>query len=536
MQKPKRIEPQQQQQQNMNLDSSHSAMSSSSYPQNHTGDDQLDIEQQSSSKPYTLERVDSTGLPIPPPPPESPPIEKAANKMMPISINLMHNCNRNASNPQTPMVESSQKTESTTSQEIDDDILNADLKKGWSLNRKLGTFLLFVVVTIVLAISLIGIFIFGTKSEETVPVEIPLIQAPTNPTPSPALTPTKFGATPAPSPTGSAPQVTLSPTIAPTEFGITPNPTRTSFGPDPTRSPTFSPTDFGAAPVLPPTTLPSLSQTDSLERAIHKFLLQDNSDLLISPDSLAVQNAVNWLVDEANSTQSLIFPLNHQYLQRFGVLMLYFSIFLDEKVELTEVSLPADEAVPTQDECSWRGITCNGGGMVTKIELSKRQLNGTLPSEWRLFPFLKSIDFSHNNFQGSIPEEIFGILGLKEVVLNHNQFSGTLSSKIGQLWKLTQFHASHNQLSGIPSEIKMASELKSIDISSNKLRTIPEELYDILGLEKVFLYNNEISGTISSKIGKLWDLTHFHVSNNMLSGRIPPEFGSQGVKVRQIRT
>lgn len=363
---------------------------------NHNRNDAIVIEQISSIKPYPFTRVDSTGLPIPPPPAESAPIA-ISKGLTSRSITSVPFGNDNVSNPPQE-IEGSRETESTNSQQTVGDVLNTDPKERWSMNRKYGMFPLFMIILIVLAVSAIVLLIVGSSTEGNGPVGIPvspLNQAPTESDPYPTLSPVEFGATIVPS----------------------------------------------------PTTFPSLNPTYYFEGAIRDFLFQDNNDFLLSPDSLGVQKAVNWLVEEAKSAQSLVFPFNQKYLQRFGILLLYFSIFQNE----------SDEGVRTQDECFWKGMTCNENGMLTKIKLSKRQLNGTLPSEWRLLPSLKCIDFSNNSLQGSIPEEMYDILGLEEVFLYHNDLSGTISSKIGRLWNLTHFQVSHNHLSGsIPSEIASA--------------------------------------------------------------------------------
>lgn len=313
--------------------------------------------------------------------------------------------------------------------------------------------------------------------------------------------------------------------------------------------PTLSPVEFGATTVPSPATLPSLSPTYYFEGAIRDFLFQDNTDLLLSPDSLGVQKAVNWLVEEAKFAQSLIFPFNQKYLQRFGILLLYFSIFQNE----------SNEGVRTQDECLWKGMTCNENGMLTKIKLSKRQLNGALPSEWRLLPSLKCIDFSNNRLQGSIPEEIYDILGLEEVFLYHNDLSGTISSKIGRLWNLTHFQVSHNQLSGsIPSEIasagstirqlrkcsfdwmmdrnllmnhKCADPNGSSASSNSPSLSLLSPCFHIAGYFDV--HRNQMTGSIPSNM-RLRQMFYLDLGYNGFSGTLPNDMGTDYVRLRHL--
>lgn len=44
-------------------------------------------------------------------------------------------------------------------------------------------------------------------------------------------------------------------------------------------------------------------------------------------------------------------------------------------------------------------------------------------------------------------------------------------------------------------------------------------------LEEVYLSFNWLSGTLSSRIGELTNVTHFYVDGNDLSGTLPSELG-----------
>ncbi|CAJ1962923.1 unnamed protein product [Cylindrotheca closterium] len=490
----------QQKEKHINPRSELSGMANLSCPHNHSRNDPLDIEQQSSGKPYPLARVDSTGLPIPPPPAESPPITT--------SKGFTPDCNRNTctSNAQA-RVEKSPKTESTTSREKNDNVWNSDPKGRWSLERKLEMFILSMMILIVIVISLIVFFIFGPSSEGNGggPVEIPatpLIEAPTSFATDPTLSPSEFGATPIPSPTTPP---SLSPTSPPS---LTP-----------TWPPSLTPTSpFPSSfPSSPPTTVnPTLSPT-GFERGIREFLSQQDGNA--NQDSEKAKKAIDWLLEEATVAQSAISPFNQKFLQRYGILILYFSVFSDQNTESgspnNNVPLP-NMGMQNQDECTWTGVTCDENGMMTAIKLSKRQLDGTLPSEWRHFPSLKSIDFSDNNLQGSIPEEVYEIIGLEEVYLYKNKLSGSISSKIGNLWNLSRFQASHNKLSG-----SIPPEFSSI---GGKIRQI--RYFDV--------HRNQMTGTIPSNM-RLRQMFYMDLGRNQFSGTLPPDLGSEGyVRLRHL--
>jgi hypothetical protein len=89
----------------------------------------------------------------------------------------------------------------------------------------------------------------------------------------------------------------------------------------------------------------------------------------------------------------------------------------------------------------------------------------------------------------------------------------------------------------ISSDLRLlVGSLKVLDLSNNGLvGKIPEELYKLTNLEKLYLFKNQLEGTISTNIGNLNAITHFHLSHNNLSGRIPNEMRSDTDEIRPLR-
>mmetsp|Transcript_21292 Transcript_21292/g.50361 ORF Transcript_21292/g.50361 Transcript_21292/m.50361 type:complete len:574 (-) Transcript_21292:1436-3157(-) len=82
----------------------------------------------------------------------------------------------------------------------------------------------------------------------------------------------------------------------------------------------------------------------------------------------------------------------------------------------------------------------------------------------------------------------------------------------------------------------LAPALTSLDLSNNGLvGTIPEGLYDATNLKQVYLFKNDLGGTISRKIGQLDSITHFHLSHNKLTGTIPEEVKSDNSGIRPLQ-
>jgi hypothetical protein len=80
-----------------------------------------------------------------------------------------------------------------------------------------------------------------------------------------------------------------------------------------------------------------------------------------------------------------------------------------------------------------------------------------------------------------------------------------------------------NQLTGsISPEIVNLTNLNKLFLSSNQLTgSIPPEIGNLTNLEWLFLYGNQLTGSIPSEIGNLTNLVRLWLSDNQLTGEIP---------------
>jgi hypothetical protein len=192
-------------------------------------------------------------------------------------------------------------------------------------------------------------------------------------------------------------------------------------------------------PVVPPTRSPVFAEI----AALTNYLATEYS--VVFPDDPSAPNnqAVAWLLEEAEEVNTSVMVLSEKLVQRFGLVALTMNLDLDLDLDANSTSL----AEPLVDECDWTGVSCTNG-TVTELSWGNAQLEGAIPPEIGLLTDLTYLDLSQNQLEGSLPDELFELTELEELFLYDNQLTGTISDRIGDLNNLERLHLSHNELSG----------------------------------------------------------------------------------------
>ncbi|XP_052147287.1 protein MALE DISCOVERER 2-like isoform X1 [Oryza glaberrima] len=100
---------------------------------------------------------------------------------------------------------------------------------------------------------------------------------------------------------------------------------------------------------------------------------------------------------------------------------------------------PAD-ATP----CRWSGVHCFDG-KVEILNLTGRELVGTLAPEIGRLQLLKSLILRNNNFRGKIPKEFGGLTALEVLDLSSNNLDGTIPEELMAMPLLKQLSLHDNQ-------------------------------------------------------------------------------------------
>ena len=166
--------------------------------------------------------------------------------------------------------------------------------------------------------------------------------------------------------------------------------------------------------------------------------------------------------------------------------------------------------------------TANNRGLAADCELllaAKDTLAGTQGMYW--FAFVPIDQWIGVTVAGT-PPRVTG-LNLRRLGLN-----GRIPAELGNMINLEYLGIWGNQLTGIiPPELGQLTNLRSLVLGANKLTgPIPSALGDLPNLQELYLWGNELTGPIPASLSSLTNLKDLRLSDNRLSGPVPSWLGS----------
>ena len=109
---------------------------------------------------------------------------------------------------------------------------------------------------------------------------------------------------------------------------------------------------------------------------------------------------------------------------------------------------------------AWWGVTTDGDGRVTELNLITNRLRGSIPPELGSLTRLErlllggfqppDVGWPLNRLSGPIPPELGMLAELKELLLVNNELSGPIPAELGNLVQLERLDLGENQLSPNP--------------------------------------------------------------------------------------
>eukprot|EP00535_Pseudo-nitzschia_heimii_P012946 CAMPEP_0197197684 /NCGR_PEP_ID=MMETSP1423-20130617/32993_1 /TAXON_ID=476441 /ORGANISM="Pseudo-nitzschia heimii, Strain UNC1101" /LENGTH=990 /DNA_ID=CAMNT_0042651509 /DNA_START=46 /DNA_END=3018 /DNA_ORIENTATION=+ len=283
--------------------------------------------------------------------------------------------------------------------------------------------------------------------------------------------------------------------------------------------------------------------------------------------------------------------------------------------ELLYDLVPSKAWLSAADECHWGGISCGvtvtdeitaskadgpnpdrkgvfnlpvtttmSRSAVTSIVLAGQYLKGSVVTELTALPMLEHLDLSHNGLKGTLSDKFRSLKTLRlqynemdksippnffddqnamtELNIGSNNMIGTIPSEVGLVSKMTNlylfdnnftgripvlgnmplinFRAQQNQFTGmLPFDYSYggtwADTLREWWVYDNQLTgSLSDSLAFLTSLEDLRLNNNSLSGSIPASIIDMQRLFRFDVHSNALTGTVPENLGNLSV-LRDVR-
>ncbi|KAI9101462.1 hypothetical protein K1719_023944 [Acacia pycnantha] len=177
--------------------------------------------------------------------------------------------------------------------------------------------------------------------------------------------------------------------------------------------------------------------------------------------------------------------------------------------------------------CSWSGITCHARtSQIIAIDLSQRNLSGSISPQIRFLTSLNHLNLSWNDFNGIFPPVVFELSELRTLDINHNYFNSTFPPGISRLKFLRVFNAySNNFIGPLPQEFMRLRFLEKLNLGGSYFNgTIPSGYGNLPRLKFLYLAGNLLEGPIPFQLGFLSELERLEIGYNQFSGGLPEEF------------
>ncbi|KAJ7947137.1 Receptor-like protein kinase [Quillaja saponaria] len=177
--------------------------------------------------------------------------------------------------------------------------------------------------------------------------------------------------------------------------------------------------------------------------------------------------------------------------------------------------------------------------LLQMLGLALMNLEGSIPWEIGNLPNLEMLDLGNNRLTGSIPQNLFNITTMKILYLSFNSLSGIIPSNIGHcLVNIEEIYLVSNRLSGeIPKCISNASEIIHLELAHNLFSgVIPKSLGNLKNLQYLKLQRNYFTLDISflSSISNCKQLSVMDLSGNFLGSKLPNSFGNFSYSLQKL--
>lgn len=204
-----------------------------------------------------------------------------------------------------------------------------------------------------------------------------------------------------------------------------------------------------------------------------------------------------------------------------------------ESVDLTRL-VPADNELETVDDAVFPDLSPDAfdneensqgnifGGLET-LDLHGNLLIG-VHSGLRRLVHLTSLNLSSNRLENECLDIIAQMTALRDLKLSKNRLSGPLSWALANLESLEMLNVHRNSITALPGNVDNMSRLRILNLSENKLESLPFGSLAKLPLTELVARKNRLSGTlIREAVESLPFLQTLDASSNQLTHLVAPE-------------
>jgi hypothetical protein len=152
---------------------------------------------------------------------------------------------------------------------------------------------------------------------------------------------------------------------------------------------------------------------------------------------------------------------------------------------------------PLGQICDWSSVKCSSGKVIS-IDLSYRNISGTLPDSIDELQSLRNLFLDENHFSGTLPSALGVLTNLKSLHLSVNSFTGRVPD-LSSLSRLTSLYLNHNSFTGpLPSSPTRLDKLLYLSLNHNNFTgPVPDEYGDLMShLVALDIAANQLTGAL----------------------------------------